>query len=424
MIRVSTRGTGEFQRQPHGWDIILILDPSGTRRSMARMMAMARTHTHTHTHIPLVVKGTSRRRLLVTSPGVLLLGGLVPATQGSPAWASSRLDSSSGKLDEAIMLVRNARREPDVDVAMDVWTEALDVASAGVLENNESGTWLVALACEGRGLTNLRTGAFADAAVDLRLAYKNLLSAIGTSSTPPKAVDDDTLPWVRVAVCLDGLGLALMHTNEYEEAQDAFAKARAALVSHTDPRTDQPLSFLSVPVYAPAAGLRGSAPTMRQRVDLHMALVTYASGNVTKAREQLASVDLGPDPTGKGLYQFWDARAAIAAIAYDDGDVTTAERTWASLCEATPSNPPSVPQNIVRARVNATAQLMLDAEAMMTDKNCEDLNTGTYLPCDDAGIPGLAGSASPCVLYDSGEVTRRLWPAVAATAIDNVRNRS
>jgi len=53
---------------------------------------------------------------------------------------------------------------------------------------------------------------------------------------------------------------------------------------------------------------------------------------------------------------------------------------------------------------------MLRVEGALTDNACEDFESGVMIPCDDAGIPGLGGSSSPCVLYTVEEVTNRLWP--------------
>lgn len=51
------------------------------------------------------------------------------------------------------------------------------------------------------------------------------------------------------------------------------------------------------------------------------------------------------------------------------------------------------------------------------DKRCEDFATGTPLPCDDAGIPGSGGSASPCLIFTYAETERRLWPAITRRAL-------
>lgn len=322
------------------------------------------------------------------------------------------------RANEAAAMIRNAMREPDPEVAIELWSDAVE-SSAG------DNSWFVALAHEGRGLAQLKTFLFVEAASDLAVAVRAFQEALASGVPPAIADVGVTPPWVRVAICLDGLGLASMHLGDSDAALDALKRARAALDAHTDPRTGQDLGLLSVPTYAPSAGLRGSAPTMRQRVDLHYALATWAMGDVPGARRVLETVDLGPDPTKQGLYQFWDARAAIASAAWADGDRGEADLTWQALCAATPSNPPSVPRDPIKARVNAAAQFMLDAEAAMTDRNCEDLDSGTYLPCDDAGIPGLAGSSAPCMLYSADEVRARLWPSRAYEALDALRlNRS
>ena len=42
---------------------------------------------------------------------------------------------------------------------------------------------------------------------------------------------------------------------------------------------------------------------------------------------------------------------------------------------------------------------VLRVEGAFTDTACEDYQTGVFIPCDDAGIPGLGGSNSPCGTY-------------------------
>lgn len=67
------------------------------------------------------------------------------------------------------------------------------------------------------------------------------------------------------------------------------------------------------------------------------------------------------------------------------------------------------------------AQGMLLVEGAMTDRGCEDFATGIYLPCDDAGIPGLGGSSSPCALYTAGEAAARLWPLPVVEQLEAFR---
>ena len=75
-------------------------------------------------------------------------------------------------------------------------------------------------------------------------------------------------------------------------------------------------------------------------------------------------------------------------------------------------------------QVNKAAQLMLQVEGSFIDRSCEDFETGVYLPCDDAGIPGLGGSSSPCALYTPEEATIRLWPRKLIDALAQFRQKA
>ena len=66
-----------------------------------------------------------------------------------------------------------------------------------------------------------------------------------------------------------------------------------------------------------------------------------------------------------------------------------AELEWRELCKSTPTPPPSTPTNKLYAGVNKLSQALLQAESSFIDKSCEDFTSGVYIPCDDAGIPGL-----------------------------------
>ena len=83
----------------------------------------------------------------------------------------------------------------------------------------------------------------------------------------------------------------------------------------------------------------------------------------------------------------------------------------------------------IQLRVNSAAEALY---ATQLDKSCEDFQTGAFLPCDDAGIPGLGGSSSPCALYNVQEVLTRLWPPVMVEGLgkflslspeENIRNK-
>ena len=115
--------------------------------------------------------------------------------------------------------------------------------------------------------------------------------------------------------------------------------------------------------------------------------------------------------------QFWDARAALVAVLAsrpgNDG-IAAAEIEWGGLCQPAVPPEPTSPANLILSRVNRATEALL---ASQLDRSCEDYKTGAYLPCDDAGIPGLGGSSSPCVLYNEQEVRARLWPPLAISQL-------
>lgn len=148
----------------------------------------------------------------------------------------------------------------------------------------------------------------------------------------------------------------------------------------------------------------------------------FESGRLEEAVAALEAVDKGPNPDG--YPQFWDARAALALALNAAGRAGQAELEWAELCKPAPNPPPARPSNPIFARVNQAAQTMLAAESMMTDRNCEDYETGVYLPCDDAGIPGLGGSSAPCTLYTVEEASARAWPPRLVAELDKFRTQS
>ena len=108
--------------------------------------------------------------------------------------------------------------------------------------------------------------------------------------------------------------------------------------------------------------------------------------------------------------QFWDARAGLVAVLASqpgsDG-ISAAELEWNQLCQPAVPPEPTSPANLILSRVNRATESLL---ASQLDMSCEDYKTGQYIPCDDAGIPGLGGSSSPCILYTESEVRVRLWP--------------
>lgn len=104
-------------------------------------------------------------------------------------------------------------------------------------------------------------------------------------------------------------------------------------------------------------------------------------GDLSASLESLQALDKGPDPDG--YPQFWDARAAQVAVLFASGYKGKAELEWKDLCRPAPPPPPSVPTNKVFAGVNRAAQTMLKVEGALTNNNCEDFDSGVYLPCDN-----------------------------------------
>ena len=121
--------------------------------------------------------------------------------------------------------------------------------------------------------------------------------------------------------------------------------------------------------------------------------------------------------------QFWDARAGLVAtltllskikspsIASQSLSSASqeAEGQWAELCKPAIPTPPKDLARQMASRLTVGAVLE-EIYASQLDRNCEDYDTGAFIPCDDAGIPGLGGSSSPCTLYNESEVAVRLWP--------------
>ena len=85
-------------------------------------------------------------------------------------------------------------------------------------------------------------------------------------------------------------------------------------------------------------------------------------------------------------------------------------------------NPPATPSDPAKALVNKAAQAQFQALGALMDKRCEDYETGTPLPCNDAGIAGMGGNSSPCRIFTPDEARARLWPAPAVTALERFIN--
>ena len=264
-------------------------------------------------------------------------------------------------------LIRLADAEADADGKLELLEAAIDA---------EPSRPLLARALLLKGNAYATSGKFREAQEDFTAAASTL-RGVGVG------IDE--------ALALDGLGLCLMQLSDHEGAEDAFNKAIASAGASGCGSAD-------VPTYALVSGLRGGAATVYQRLDLHRALAQAAAGaSPALAVASFERIDKGPNPDG--FPQFWEARAALVAALWRSGARSRAELEWASLCEPAPTPPPSTPTNQLYAGVNRAAQLLLRVEGAFTDTACEDYQTGVFIPCDDAGIPGLGGSNSPCGTY-------------------------
>eukprot|EP00873_Tetraselmis_striata_P021028 jgi/Tetstr1/441292/TSEL_029543.t1 len=343
----------------------------------------------------------------LTRRGLLLAAG-VSSTQ-------LRTDGAHAKpvaRNPAKELARMARLEPDPESAKEVWDQVVEL---------DGGT---AVSLYGRGSTLLKLREYSAAAADLAAAQPLLHDlrsgakvTLPTGGTVPIEV-------VQEALALDGMGITQMHQGNAGAALDLFNRAVGVAGQAGASEAD-------VPEDAPFAGLRGGPPSLGQRLELHRAMARFEGGSNNESVAALQAVDTGPNPDG--FPQFWDARAALAIALNAAGKPGQAELEWADLCRPAPNPPPAKPTNPVYARVNLAAQTLLAAEGMMTDRNCEDYETGLYLPCDDAGIPGLGGSSAPCTLYTVEEAAARAWPPRlvaelgrfrAPSPIESIQNRA
>ena len=352
------------------------------------------------------------------------------ATAGAGAAGATKKKSD---VEEIRKLLRFARLEGDPEAALDFLDAAVDrcnkalatgaTRTEGQRDGNEVQVMMNLLACAlvSRGNALLLSSNSRLAEEDFRKALDMMQQEYTTKNATNNALSDGdarvqmegdgsgsgsaVLGGVELALCYDGLGLAIMCQEErWNEALDAFTRSLGTL-------GQQALSEEEVPsnILIPLSGLRGGAPTLYQRVELHYALAQYGAGMPGGSLETLQQLDKGPNPDG--FPQFWEARAAQVAVLYGSGFKGKAELEWQGLCAPHPPPPPSVPQNKVKLAVNRAAQAFLDVEGLVTDNSCEDYDSGTQIPCDAAGIPGLGGSSSPCVLYTREEVKKRLWPA-------------
>lgn len=319
--------------------------------------------------------------------------------------ASIPIPARPARASEASNLASLASQEPDAEIALEVWDEVVRLARrSGELATPTGGNWLYSRATCLGGLSRWTDAerAYAEAADVLELALE--------SSAPGKR---DRAGALTLALAHDGRSLALGALSDWPAAVDASRRALAAGGAAGVAEN----GGLDVPTTALLAGLRGGPPTVAQRLDFNAAMARWGAGDVGLAANQLARLDKGPSPVAGQGGQFWEARAALAAALYANGSLPAAEAEWRQLCKPVGPNPPATPSDPFRKVVNRAAQGAFDAGGILMDKRCEDFSTGTPLPCDDAGIPGSGGNASPCIVFTDAETERRLWPANARLAL-------
>ena len=298
-----------------------------------------------------------------------------------------------GGTSEAASLAALAAREPDADIAVELWDEVIRLArSSGELATPGGGVWSAA-----RGDCLSRLGRWEDAAA----AYGDATEALTTPETA-----------LTLTMAHDGRSLALGQMGDWAGAAEASRRALAAAGIAGAASG----GGLDVPTGSLSAGLVGGAPTVAQRLDFNAAMIRWGGGDPAGAAAALGRLDVGPEPDA-GYPQFWEARAARAAALYASNAKPAAEAEWAALCRPVRPNPPATPTNGVKAAVNRAAQMQFDGYGVLMDKRCEDFKTGTYLPCDDAGIPGAGGSSAPCSIFTPREAERRAWPPNAVEAL-------
>lgn len=319
--------------------------------------------------------------------------------------ASIPIPARPARASEASNLASLASQEPDAEIALEVWDEVVRLARrSGELATPTGGNWMYSRATCLGGLSRWTDAerAYAEAADILELALE--------SSGPGSR---DRAGALTLALAHDGRSLALGALADWPAAVDASRRALAAGGAAGVAEN----GGIDVPTTALLAGLRGGPPTVAQRLDFNAAMARWGAGDVGFAANALARLDKGPSPVAGRGGQFWEARAALAAALYANGSLPAAEAEWSQLCEPVGPNPPATPSDPFRKVVNKAAQGAFDAGGILMDKRCEDFSTGTPLPCDDAGIPGSGGSASPCLIFTDAETERRLWPASARRSL-------
>jgi tetratricopeptide (TPR) repeat protein len=297
--------------------------------------------------------GYKRRQVLWLSPLVSsLLVSSMSAAAPRPAEARSALTDGStrsaevaqgaaqgAEADELELLLKYVRQEQDPEIALELWDEivALDRGTSWRSLTNRGNTRL---------LLNDWEGALSD--FEAALPYLRVQRGGKRAQLPngDTVAEED----VQEALALDSIGLAKGKLGDWAGALDSFERALGRMGTAGS-------SDATVPDKTPYEGLKGGAAVIGQRVELHAALASFASGNVTGAVGNLRSIDKGPNPDG--YPQFWDARAALAVAYFAAGDRENAEIEWADLCRAHPPPPPSTPKNRLFAGVNMAAQNML-----------------------------------------------------------------
>jgi len=317
---------------------------------------------------------------------------------------------------EAASLAKLAAAEPDGEIAVYAWDEAVRLAGVAAdagqpLPAETTAGWFAARADCLAGLRRWADAekAYAEAAEALA---EVVTSQIITSGTSAGVESHQTPLYARLAMAHDGRALAAGAIGDWKGSVEASRKATAAAGLGGLGGKD-----VDVPTTAFKAGLRGGAPTVSQRVEFDAAMARWGAGDPAGAAAALQRVDFGPEPDA-GFPQFWEARAALAVALWASGAKPRAEAEWSRLCQPTKPNPPATPANGVKAAVNKAAQAQFEAYGMRMDKRCEDFESGTPLPCDDAGIPGSGGSSAPCGIFTRAEVENRLWPPAAARALE------
>ena len=311
---------------------------------------------------------------------------------------------------EALSLAKLASDEPDAEIAVDAWNECVRLAGVASdagqpLPQETVATWLAARAdC----FASLRK--WQDAEKAYGEAAEALAKVVASGANANIAPDTRPLS-AQLAMAHDGRSIAAGAIGDWVGALEASRRATAAAGLGGLGGRD-----IDVPTTAFKAGMRGGAPTVRQRVEFDAAMARWGAGDAAGAAAALDRLDFGPEPDA-GFPQFWEARAALAVALWASGAKPRAEAEWSALCRPTKPNPPSTPSNGVKAAVNKAAQAQFEAYGVLMDKRCEDFDSGTPLPCDDAGIPGSGGSSAACGIFTVSEVENRLWPPDAVKAL-------